>query len=96
MKNSFQGDHLSMPFSSLNDAKVVQWCCSLGVCSNNIFLWAFIITWPSSWTETNGGFPAGDFYCRVVVFQSIFQRFTETITACGSRLLRKTSIIFRV
>ena len=53
-------------------------------CSNNIFLLVFAITWPSSWTKTNGGFPAKDFYWRGVGSQSISPKFTRTIIARGS------------
>ena len=39
---------------------IVMWFSGV-VRSNNIFMRVFIITWPSSWTETNGGFPVRDF-----------------------------------
>ena len=77
---------------AVKDCNVVQWCCSL---KQHISASVHYI-WPSSWTETNGGFPARDFYWGGVGSQSISPKFTQTIIACGSVSQRKTSIILRV
>ena len=77
---------------SFNDCNVVQWCFSLEqhISAGVHYHMA------SSWTKTNGGFPARDFYWRGVGSQSISPKFTPTIIARGSMSRRKTGGLFEV